>query len=154
MNRISEKVNKLMRKCRTNDPFAIAECLDLPIIIEPLGEMWGYCHSYKRIQTIHINSKLSSTEQRFTCGHELGHIILHPKLNTPFLRANTLFSLDKIEREANQFAVELLMPDQHIYTYDNLSLSIAEIASAYGVPAEFAELKCAKEKHKFFYPFF
>ena len=36
-----------------------------------------------------------------------GHSQIHPRVNTPFLRKNTLFSTDR-EVEANRFAVELL----------------------------------------------
>lgn len=54
---------------------------------------------------IHINQDLTEEQQRFTCCHELGHIILHPGLNTPFLRENTLFSVSKLETEANRFAI-------------------------------------------------
>jgi Zn-dependent peptidase ImmA (M78 family) len=43
--------------------------------------------------------------------HELGHAFLHQKANTPFLRKNTFFSDEKIEMEANTFAVELLVQD-------------------------------------------
>lgn len=75
--------------------------------------------------------------QRFVCAHELGHAVLHPGLNTPFMKANTLLSTDRIEREANTFAVELLMPDELIQEYQ----TIYEAAVACGVPAEIASLK-------------
>jgi Zn-dependent peptidase ImmA (M78 family) len=73
----------------------------------------------------------------FVCAHELGHAVCHPHLNTPFLKAHTLFSTDKIEHEANAFAVELLMPDSIILEDD----SIYNIAHCVGVPEQLVELK-------------
>ena len=47
--------------------------------------------------------------QRTVCAHELGHAVLHTHANTPFLRKNTFFSVDKLEIEANTFAALLLI---------------------------------------------
>lgn len=59
--------------------------------------------------------------KRFTCAHELGHAILHPDASTPFLRSKTLLSVDKMEIEANTFAVELLIPNELIEENNNLT---------------------------------
>jgi Zn-dependent peptidase ImmA (M78 family) len=67
----------------------------------------------------------------------LGHAVLHPRANTPFLKANTFFSVERIEREANEFAVELLMPDTVVREYQ----TIYEAAAACGVPEEVVRLK-------------
>jgi len=111
------------------------------ILYEPLGSTLGYYSTYKRIKFIHINNGLNGIWQRFVCAHELGHAILHPKVNTPFLRSNTLFSVQRIEREANTFAVELLMPDYTICACENKSRSIYEIAASCGIPKELVNLK-------------
>ena len=55
-----------------------------------------------------------------------GHAIMHPNASTPFLSSKTLLSIDKLEREANTFAVNLLIPDELItenqnYTTEQLS---------------------------------
>ena len=42
---------------------------------------------------------------------------MHPKANTPFLLANTYQSVDKLEIEANKFAVEFLIADNILYEY-------------------------------------
>jgi hypothetical protein len=69
------------------------------------------------------------------------NVILHPTVNTPFLSKHTLFSIDKIEREANEFAVELLMPDEWVYENRNTAMTIYEAAAVYGIPPEVAHLK-------------
>ncbi|MCZ8518858.1 ImmA/IrrE family metallo-endopeptidase [Paenibacillus caseinilyticus] len=127
----------LMKKYGTNDPYEIASHKNISVIFEHLGSILGFFSTYKRINFIHINSNSNEAEQRFTCAHELGHFILHPKVNTPFLRKNTLLSIDRIEREANEFAVELLIPDELIAS----GTSIYTAAATCGVPHELAHLK-------------
>jgi len=129
----------LIKQFHTNCPFQIAREMGVNIQFERLGNTLGYFSTYKRIKTIHINHDISQLDQQFTCAHELGHVIYHPALNTPFLRKTTLFSISKIEREANQFAVELLLPDTLLYDYQDISLS--QIAAMHGVPLE---LLCMK----------
>lgn len=135
-------VNHLVRKHGTNNPFKIAAKKNILVLFEPLGGMMGYFNTYKRIQMIHINNCLDEDEQRFTCAHELGHALLHPKVNTPFLRRHTLQSIDKIEREANELAVELLIPDELLID----GVTIYEAARQCGVPREVAQLKRIKNR--------
>ena len=96
---IKHKVDMLCRKCDTRDPFTIAAKLGIRVLHEPLGSIRGYYSRTHRIKFIHINQDLSKERQRQVCAHELGHAILHPKSNTPFLRANTLYSVNKLETE-------------------------------------------------------
>lgn len=134
---IKRMVSQLIRKHGTNNPFTIAAQKNILVLFEPLGGMMGYFNTYKRIPMIHINSDLSESDQRYTCAHEFGHAILHPKINTPFLRRHTLQSIDRIEREANMLAVELLVPDELIHS----GMTIYEAAAASGVPDAVAHLK-------------
>lgn len=108
MRTIKEVAKGLIRRYGTNNPFTIAAARGIPVLFEPLGATLGYFSTYKRIPLIHINQHLDEDWQRFVCSHELGHSVIHPKINTPFLRSNTLFPIDRIEREANEFAVCLL----------------------------------------------
>lgn len=130
---------KLIKKFHINRPCQIARALGVSILYENLGNTLGYFSTYKRIKIIHINQELTEVEQQFVCAHELGHSILHPAINTPFLKKNTLLSISKIEREANEFAVELLLPDDLLHEYQDISLS--QIAAAYGIPQELLCLK-------------
>lgn len=132
---------KYIKKYATNDPFEIAKQKGVVIIYERLGNALGFYNSYKRIKFIHINEDIDETLSRFVCAHELGHAILHPDANTPFLKKNTFFSMERIEIEANTFAVELLLPDYTIYEHRDESLTLCEIAKIYGVPEEVTHLK-------------
>ncbi|MCL6616293.1 MAG: ImmA/IrrE family metallo-endopeptidase [Anoxybacillus ayderensis] len=140
-NQIKQIVEKLVKKHGTNNPFEIASQKGIVLLFEQLGGIYGYHHSFKRINIIHINSELDESMQRFVCAHELGHAVLHPELSTSFLQKNTLFCMDKVEREANEFAVELLLPDDCIYTYRNTDMTIYEVATMYGIPKEVVHLK-------------
>lgn len=138
---VKQKVNTLIKHFHTNDPFALAKCKGIEVLYEPLGNIYGYYSHYKRIRIIHINQCLSESLRRFTCAHELGHALLHQGTNTSFLKSKTFFSTDRIEREANTFAVELLMPDTYLYQLQDTKLSIYEAAEMYGVPREVCGLK-------------
>jgi Zn-dependent peptidase ImmA (M78 family) len=138
---IKQRVDKLVKKHKSNNPFEIADSLGIEISSAELGETLGFYFYDSRMKFININNSLDETTQRFVCAHELGHAILHPKSNTPFLRKNTLFSVERIEVEANKFAVELLLPDESIYAYAHTRLSLGEIAEIHGVPRKLAKLK-------------
>jgi Zn-dependent peptidase ImmA (M78 family) len=111
---IKREVQKLVKKHGTNNPFEIASQKGIVLVYEQLGNIWGYHHTFKRIKIIHINDDLDEPMKRFVCAHELGHAVLHPDLSTSFLRKRTLFSMDKVEREANTFAIRLLLYDDEI----------------------------------------
>ena len=106
-----------MRIYKTRDPFEIARLKHILIIFEDLGTINGYYKKAYRQKQIHINQNLPRHRQRFVCAHELGHAILHPNSNTPFLRGNTFFLVDKLEIEANSFALELLISDEELIQY-------------------------------------
>ncbi|HFK1726866.1 ImmA/IrrE family metallo-endopeptidase [Bacillus cereus] len=138
---IKEFVLNITEKHGTINPFEIAENKGIIVLYEDLGNTLGFYNTYKRIKFIHINNQIDETTQRFVCAHELGHAVLHPKANTPFLRNQTFFSVDRLEIEANTFAVELLLTDEMISAYEDTRLSIQEVAEIHGVPGGFARLK-------------
>lgn len=105
---IKKKVDQLVTKHGTNDPFKIARAMDIVVVFEPLGDSLGYFSRFNRTSIIHINELLPHENQLSTCAHELGHVILHPDINTAFLRSNTYYPSSKIEKEANEFMLELL----------------------------------------------
>ncbi|MEK4513639.1 ImmA/IrrE family metallo-endopeptidase [Paenibacillus sp. FSL K6-2524] len=134
---------RLNRKHETNDPFELIKLMDITILLEDLGfNTWGYYTNVCRIPCIHINKLIAHYQQRYAAAHELGHHLLHKGISTPFLRANTLQSVDKIEYQANQFAVELLIPDKLLLE----GATIYEAAAICGVPEEVALLKRPPKK--------
>ena len=124
-------IQKLVRQAGTRDPFEIARQKHIIITEEPLGSIRGYYSRSHRQPVIHINSALSESQRRFTCAHELGHALLHPKANTPFLHSRTLFSVNRYEIEANRFAVWLLISDEDLVEYPDRT--IPQLAQIFGV---------------------
>ena len=141
MKSIKRKVDELIKKYKTNNPYQIAKLKNIEIQYADLGNTLGFYFHDSRIKFININNNLSTEMQRFVCAHELGHAILHPRSNTPFLKKNTFFSIDKIEVEANTFAVELLLLDEAIYEYRDSNLSMYEACEMHGIPRELSHLK-------------
>lgn len=142
MEWIKNVVEKLTKKYQTNNPFELAYLMKIHVVPWNLHEeINGFYKYYKRNKYIFINDNLDEPIQRFVCSHELGHALLHPRSNTPFLRERTFFSLDKIEVEANTFAVELLLPDEQLHEYKNTNLSMYEICEMNGIPKGLSYLK-------------
>lgn len=142
MTWIKDIVKEMTSKCNTTDPYELASLKKIHVIPWDLHlEIKGFYKYDKRNKFIFINSNLDERLQRFVCAHELGHSQLHPRVNTPFMRSNTLLSVNRIEIEANRFAVELLMPDEVIREHEDANLTINEIASIYCVPNEVSHLK-------------
>ena len=69
----------------------------------------------------------------------MGHAILHPNASTPFLRSKTFLSVDKLETEANTFAVNLLIPDETIL--ENLNYTTDQLSRLLGYNRKLIELR-------------
>ena len=141
---IKDKVNYVIKKYGTRDPFRIAKEKGIMIMYEDLGSIQGYYTQRFRTKQIHINRNIPHHLQEFTAAHELGHAILHPNESTPFLKNCTFQVVDKLELEANRFAIELLIPDADIKEYSTASFTIEQIARIYGYTAELIKLKLQK----------
>lgn len=126
-------------KYDTSNPFDLAACLGIKVIFEDLGTINGYYNKQLRMKQIHINQNLPEHIQKLTCAHELGHALIHPNANTPFLRNSTFYSVDKLEIEANAFAAELLISDDDIAEYKNCTVN--QFARMLGYREELIRLK-------------
>lgn len=103
-----EIATKTIQTHGTNSPSRIAAERNVEVLYEDLGRnIWGYYTYVHRIPVIHVNNRLEGFQRVFALGHELGHDIMHRGINTPFLKRNTLFSVDRIERQANSFSLYL-----------------------------------------------
>lgn len=137
MRKVTPK--QLINKYKTNNPQEIAQELGIIVLFEELGDINGYYNTAFRQKLIHININLSEYKQQFTIAHELGHALLHPKANTPFLREKTLFSINKLEIEANKFAVDLLITDEAIAEVKHLTLD--QMANYFGINKNLMKLR-------------
>lgn len=139
---IRNEVARLKRYYKTDDPFEVIAGKKILLLNEELGSIRGYYNLVLRQKQIHINCRLSERQRIFTATHELGHAILHPKANTPFLMANTYQSVDRLEIEANKFAVEFLIPNDVLtecFKYNEYSTE--QVARLLGFQKELIELR-------------
>lgn len=139
---IRKKVQQLIRRHGTNDPERLARTMGINVIYIDLGgSVYGTYLKYKRVKTILIDAERTPEHlRRFVLAHELGHAVCTPDANTSWISAYTLaLNTDRIEREANTFAVELLLPDSFIR--ENEGCSIYQLARLRGVPEGLVGLK-------------
>ncbi|GGD95106.1 ImmA/IrrE family metallo-endopeptidase [Paenibacillus nasutitermitis] len=107
---MNEIITKLIRRFHTNDPFEIARGLGIHIRFLELGEgTRGLYYKKLRRRFIVINEQLDDNWRRFVCAHELAHDRLHPGLSRFWLDEQSFYNVGKYERQANKFAVRLLM---------------------------------------------
>lgn len=104
----------------------------IPLTNESVGRVSAYStDSLGRPLVIVTPERASSVYRyRFTCAHELGHLVLHP---------NPLPGDRQQEREADQFAAELLTPKAEIEPLLPRTMRIAaleKLSSEWGVSVE------------------
>ena len=139
---IRGEVAYIKRYYKTENPFDIIRAKNILLLNEELGLVRGYYNLVLRQKQIHINCNLGGVQRQFTATHELGHAVIHPKSNTPFLLANTYQSVDKMEIEANKFAVEFLISDDTLYEYLKYQeCTIEQTARILGYQKELIELR-------------
>lgn len=127
------------RKFGTNDPFEIADCIHVQLQVGDLGSRAG-CYMYlKKHKCIFLHEDLEGQEKKLVMAHELGHAVISPKENCYFIRNKTLLLTSKLERSANKFAAELLIPDEVLL--ENWQLSIEQLSRLTGYSEELIRLR-------------
>ncbi|MHA6530237.1 ImmA/IrrE family metallo-endopeptidase [Paenibacillus sp. BAC0078] len=102
-------IHKLVRRFKTNDPFVIAQGLNIIIRHAEFDTgTRGFYYRRLRRRFIVIHNGLSEEWQRVVCAHELGHDRLHSGFSQFWIDEHTFFNMGKYERQANIFAVKLL----------------------------------------------
>ncbi|MGV3629878.1 MAG: ImmA/IrrE family metallo-endopeptidase [Bacteroidota bacterium] len=96
--------------------------LNATLIEEPIKNSDGTIVRGRSKTLIKVNSEIPYPEKkRFTIAHEVGHLLLHEQLEVHNENSNTLNWFNNAEQqmktgiqewEANDFAAELLMPEQ------------------------------------------
>ncbi len=119
---IKLRVNNLIEKFHTRNPFKIANKLGIEIIYSHLGEIKGFYKTILKRKFIVINSEMTEFEQKLVCAHELGHAYLHSTRQMKFMLDHTRISRrSKIEDEANTFMKHLIFEDnEECYSIENL----------------------------------
>lgn len=99
------KINEILKKYNTNNPYDIIEKDDIILILHPLKNVNGFYQYVLDQHIIYINEALDNNKKNFVLAHELGHLFLHEKVN----RYNCSdIEIKQIENEADLFANSLL----------------------------------------------
>lgn len=126
MDDIKRLADRIARKYRSRDPFEIIQEMNAILIYTHLEGIRGLYQYFQRNHIIYIDDGLPDREQRFVCAHEMGHMLLHRKMNAVFMERHTFLNRNKFEIEANRFAMDLLVSDDILdeykeYTTEQLS---------------------------------
>lgn len=135
---IKRIVSYYVRKFQTTDPFEIADRLG---VLYQIGEIGCEgCYMFlKNHRYIFLNQNLDEQETRMVMAHELGHAVLHRKENCYFIRNKTLLLNSKNEIEANRFASELLISDDVLKEYREMTTD--QLSRILGYNKKFIELR-------------
>ena len=136
---IKARVDKLVRKYKTRDPFEMIKGMNVILVFYPLDGVRGFYQYFQRNNIIYIDEVLSEHDKAFVLAHEIGHMILHKKSNAIFMDSRTQFRTTKYENEANKFAIELLISDESLSEY--LNCSIEQLSQIYGYHQKLIELR-------------
>ncbi len=111
--RIKLRANNLVKKFKTRDPYEITDYLNIEVVFKPLKTTHGFCCRILKRKFIVINNQLPDHLRKQTCAHELAHILLHKGWGYYFMLEHTLYSPEKFERQANEFAWWLLYDEEY-----------------------------------------
>ncbi|HAB9977039.1 TPA_asm: ImmA/IrrE family metallo-endopeptidase [Listeria monocytogenes] len=128
-----EMMNKVIIKYKTSNPLELCDFLN--IIVTPWdlsSDTNGFYKYVRRNRFIFYNSNLLEHQIKYVVAHELGHALMHTRLNATFTKSINWSSLSKIELEAHQFAVNLLLSDIDIENFNTKK----EICLYAGIPLE------------------
>ena len=96
---------------------------------EPTAGLAGFLFFAGRVGKAFVRADDILTRRRFTAAHELGHAVLHRDRMGRYVADATISEADDaatdLEREANRFAAELLMPEEVVLARE------AELRSEY-----------------------
>lgn len=82
---IRDTVQRLCRKYQTRDPYELADALDIILISAPLSRsVRGFYQLSNRIKIIYLNNSFPEETRRIVLAHELGHAVMHDRVNTFF----------------------------------------------------------------------
>lgn len=136
---IKKIVNSLVKKHKTRNPFELIEGMNVILVFVSLQGVRGFYQYFQRNNIIYIDDSLQEHEQLHVCAHELGHMLLHKKANALFMDTYTGFNTTKYEKEADLFAMELLVSDEMILEFQEYTTD--QIARALGYDEELIKLR-------------
>ena len=134
------------------DVETLAKALGVSVVQQDLEDsVSGILVIKNRHGIIGVNQNHHPNRRRFTIGHELGHYVLHRENTKVFVDASPVFFRDAASSDgtqsqeiaANNFAAELLMPEDAVREYVGNQLvdvyddaTIRRLAARFGVSVQ------------------
>lgn len=111
---INNEFNKIKHKYELHNPKQLISDAGIKLLQLELDDVTGgFTVTNNRCSTIVINSNWDSKYLDFVILHEYSHIRLHDGTSTPFYRHTGMdINIPKMEREANELAMKLLIDMQ------------------------------------------
>jgi len=135
MSLAQQKAVQTTRLYQTNDPYRIAELLNIQVIDATLA---GRLKELYFGDHIILRANLSHNEKRHFLAHALGHHFMHTG-NYLFFQQHRYLQNDKEEMQAEEFAAHLLVPDRELEPIADSPP--AELASFFQVSEELITLR-------------
>lgn len=140
-------VDRLVSRYGTRDPFELAKYTGRIVLNVPLIGFRGFYQYLHRCHIIYVANDLTEFEMAFVCAHELGHSFLHTDLNAAFIDGRTRFAKARYEREADRFAIDLIMPDERFSEF--LYMPTHDIAQSLGISDALVNYRLEQIQMKF-----
>lgn len=134
-------VEQIVKEYGTRSPYELADLMGINVIRQNLGNVNGYFMELCGIKQIAINTNLDECREKYVLAHEIGHNVLHAGLNEMFVRYNTNLSTGKIERQADKFAMYLLVSDEMIAEVRARGYTIEQASKLTGYPERLIKLR-------------
>lgn len=136
---IRQYVQELIEKHNTCSPFQLAELCGIQLVYAPIKSLRGYYIKSSRVKIIVISTEADDAHLGYICAHELGHALLHDKINMHYLTTKSYFPAGRYEREADVFATELLLAGSMEAGCHYEDFSIYDFMHSNGIPEKVAE---------------
>lgn len=136
---IKKKADLLVRRFKTRNPFEIVKGLNAIVVFAPLIDTRAFYQYFQRNNIIYIDENLPYHEQMFECAHEMGHMFLHKKANAIFMDTRTFMNANRYEKEADTFAMDLLISDDMLVEYREYN--IEQLSRLFGYEQRLLQLR-------------
>lgn len=138
MTRIRRLASELRQRYGTRDPFILCEKMGIAVLFTDLPQITkGIFFTLHGKRIINLSQSLDEREARGVCAHELGHAMLHPTSNYPFMSLHTNLVMGRYEREAEYFSACLLLDELDEQGED---CTVEQLAAEHHLPTHVVQL--------------
>ncbi|WP_244269552.1 ImmA/IrrE family metallo-endopeptidase [Natronincola ferrireducens] len=138
MEWIDEVIMGLLDLYGTRNVYELYDALEISMVKLPednvmlQGNEGIYLRDYLDGESVYIRDDLDPEYEEFVLAHELGHALLHTDIHTNFF--NGIPNRDKLDRQANYFAIKLLDFEGRLDSIALEGFTIEQIASTLSLP--------------------